>query len=678
MAYSIYKMESALNVGTYENDDLSLIDYFEQKQGGSLDPKLDVVRLHFLSSEQMTWRELFDGYQELRAITFSSGMNFVYNLLDLFENAEIIFGNEVILNGSLQEAIAYQSNVLERIRHTSSEKQKGLLNRIDDKSVHLFVARKQLSHEKIYLLKSGDGRKRVISGSANMSYNAFGGLQRENISCCDDEAAYDFYLACFEELKKDSTDEITRKALLIADTAENMDAMPISETIKAQKAITVETDASASEDIRFVMDTHTLAKELEPSFQKPEKGGRSKISPDSITRIRKKRMDELSQQRDLQEQYPKLYVDISNQTVTLNGKELDLSPSADDIRTDVELFLRYMDGFSKFHGDYADMQSGYYRIANWFFCSPFMAQMRDIAALYNRNTLSYPVFGLVYGQSKAGKTRFLETLLKMMIGQKPKIAAPDFTRTAINDLKRVVQGAPIIVDDLTKQRFDQHAVETIKNDDFGVSGHMKNYPAVVISANEDLKSVPQEVIRRTVICKVKAGLTNMEMAKNNVVQVVQQRVGTALYREYLRQMLDILPDMLEAIKNESLESAPDILAESSNILYAILKNHSDTLPFYVRKLSLEDYFGEQIVGKNSKDEIVKAWKINPKAFAIQPKVNELRYNTDASYNAERLRKELPETLEARTIRETLIMNLSEARKFFGVDFRKHLFQWKKG
>ena len=72
------------------------------------------------------------------------------------------------------------------------------------------------------------------------------------------------------------------------------------------------------------------------------------------------------------------------------------------------------------------------------------------------------MFGLVYGQSKAGKTSFLETLLKMMIGQKPKVSAPDFTRSSIENLKRTVKGAPIIVDDLTNTRFNQHAIETIK------------------------------------------------------------------------------------------------------------------------------------------------------------------------------------------------------------------------
>lgn len=78
-----------------------------------------------------------------------------------------------------------------------------------------------------------------------------------------------------------------------------------------------------------------------------------------------------------------------------------------------------------------------------------------------------------------------------------------------------VHGAPIIVDDLTNDRFKQHAIETIKNDDFGIAEHLVNYPAVVISANEDVKAVAPEVIRRTVICRVQAGLTNTEVMSSN-------------------------------------------------------------------------------------------------------------------------------------------------------------------
>jgi len=304
-----------------------------------------------------------------------------------------------------------------------------------------------------------------------------------------------------------------------------------------------------------------------------------------------------------------------------------------------------------------------------------MARMRNTAVRYNQNLLPYPVFALVYGQSKAGKTTFLETLLKMMIGQKIKIGAPEFTRESINKLRRTVRGAPIIVDDLTQDRFTRHAVETIKNDDFGVVDNLVNYPAVVISANEDVKAVANEITRRTVICRIQAGLKNSELMKNNIVRRVQKNSGTALYREYARLMLEAMPELLEEIKSDDCTAPPDILKTSSIILTDVLKNHLDTeLPFYMRPLSLEDYFNEKVTGASAIKTICDAWKMNRKAFVVNKKFNELRYNAAQTWEADRIIKELPEDLESNRSREWVIMNLEKAREFFGINFKKG-FLW---
>ena len=112
----------------------------------------------------------------------------------MFDTAEIIFGCEAVLSYTLQEVMAYQDKLIERMRDKISESQSQLLSRIDEGSVKLYVSRTKLSHEKLYLLSAEDGRKRVIMGSANMSYNAFGGIQRENICYIDGDEAYDWYM----------------------------------------------------------------------------------------------------------------------------------------------------------------------------------------------------------------------------------------------------------------------------------------------------------------------------------------------------------------------------------------------------------------------------------------------------------------------------------------------------
>ena len=658
------------------NDDynLSLFDTDEVQEHFDSSNKLDVVKMEYIGAESIEWKELFDGFDKLYAITFSSGINFVYRLLNMFEYSEVIFGCEGVLSYNMSEVIAYQNNLIEKMREKASQSKINLLDKIDSGNAKFYVARKQISHEKIYLLEANDGRKRVVMGSANMSFNAFGGRQRENICYIDGEQAYEWYKDVFDSLKENSTDEITYKAIDIANITDNIDNLPIAETVKVQKVLALEINKDNNEEINFILDTQNLAKTLTPIVPKAEKKtGKILLSPETFIKLRRHIKDESVREKELRSEYPQLAIDAFKQTVSLNGAEVDLHPTNEEIKHDVNLFISYMEGYKKFHGDYEGMQYRYFEFANWFFCSPFMATMRDMAARFDQNKLPYPVFGLVYGQSKAGKTSFLETLLKMMIGQKPKVSAPDFTRSSIEALKRTVQGAPIIVDDLTNNRFNQHAIETIKNDDFGVSEHLINYSAVVISANEDVKAVAPEVIRRTVICRVEAGLTNTEVMKSNVVRNVQQKIGTAFYREYLRRMLEVIPDLIEQLRAEETESAPDILKFSSEIIVDIINRFAEATPKYIKTLSLENYFSEQVTGKYAIKTIRNAWKTSRKSFMVIPKSNELRYHAGQTYDAARLIKELPETLEAHTSREWVVMNLEEAKDFFDIKFKKGFF-----
>lgn len=155
--------------------------------------KIDVVKMDYVGAESMEWKELFSGYTSLKAITFSSGIGFISKLLDLFKESEIIFGCEAVMSYNLQEIMAFQNQLIERIRKEPGKAKEKILDRIDKGEVHLYVARAQLSHEKIYLLSGEDGRKRVVMGSANMSFNAFSGHQRENICYIDGDSAYAWY-----------------------------------------------------------------------------------------------------------------------------------------------------------------------------------------------------------------------------------------------------------------------------------------------------------------------------------------------------------------------------------------------------------------------------------------------------------------------------------------------------
>ena len=185
-----------------------------------------------------------------------------------------------------------------------------------------------------------------------------------------------------------------------------------------------------------------------------------------------------------------------------------------------------------------------------------------------------------------------------------------------------------------------------------------------------MKAVAPEVIRRTVICRVQAGLTNTEVMRSNVVRTVQREIGTAFYREYLRRMMLVVPELLEVMKSDEAESAPDILAVSSKIIVDILCENCDApLPEYIRELNLEDYFSERVTGSYAIKTIRNAWQTSRTSFEISIRNNELRYNAGATWEADRILKELPETLEAHKSRDWVVMNLEEAKAFFEIDFK---------
>ena len=77
-------------------------------------PKIDVVKMDFSEAQSVTWEELFDGFDRLYAITYSSGIEFICQLLKRFQYAEIIFGYDEVISYSLQEVMAYQLKTVER------------------------------------------------------------------------------------------------------------------------------------------------------------------------------------------------------------------------------------------------------------------------------------------------------------------------------------------------------------------------------------------------------------------------------------------------------------------------------------------------------------------------------------------------------------------------------------
>jgi hypothetical protein len=59
---------------------------------------LTVFKASMTAREEASWRELFEGFDSLRAITYSSGLDLILELSEIFRDMEITFGSERILS----------------------------------------------------------------------------------------------------------------------------------------------------------------------------------------------------------------------------------------------------------------------------------------------------------------------------------------------------------------------------------------------------------------------------------------------------------------------------------------------------------------------------------------------------------------------------------------------------
>ena len=135
------------------SEQLSLFELSESEDTSKNDLSfpLKVVHATFNFSEKHNWADLFSGYDELYAITFSSGIDFVNKVISQFKHATIIYGCEGVMDNDIAAIIAMQATAIKEIvKHKSAV---SMAERLEEGSLELYVSRDTKSHEKIFILK---------------------------------------------------------------------------------------------------------------------------------------------------------------------------------------------------------------------------------------------------------------------------------------------------------------------------------------------------------------------------------------------------------------------------------------------------------------------------------------------------------------------------------------------
>ena len=140
---------------------------------------LRVVDAKFLNEQKFNW-DLFDGYDNLRVLTYSASVGAIVRMLDKysFTNFECVFGYEGVLR-DIKDVLSFQKVVVGTTRAAimglKDERHKHILEKVHAGGAHFYVLRKYVAHAKLYLLSGAAGHTRVLIGSANLSERAFSG-----------------------------------------------------------------------------------------------------------------------------------------------------------------------------------------------------------------------------------------------------------------------------------------------------------------------------------------------------------------------------------------------------------------------------------------------------------------------------------------------------------------------
>jgi hypothetical protein len=638
--------------------------------------KLDVSFARLIKQEQLSWPELFEGFERLRAITYSSSASFIRDLFGQLKAIEVIFGSDVSVPGDIARLFAAQEAGVEPIRNELSRAGKELAHLVKEERLHLFYARYTV-HRKMFILE-GSGRRRLILGSANLSHAAFGGLQGEHLVVFDDDDAYRMALQIYESHLKDS-DPILPQFWEKAGPVDVEELPAFSEIIRRREALLIEpsklgatgSSPSSSDVTTCLIKTEDYRRHYANTLP-PVVGRPVLIAVDHIRKVREQ-VRQIGVAKGVERrEIPNLQADPERGEVRLNGRALDLAPRDAEVISDAQLIEEFMRGYRRyFIGKVDELVQDYSAFMTWFFAAPFIYLARTAALQNECNALRYPACGVLYGKSNAGKTDLTKVLLRAMFGQEWWLDSRDFTQTNFYGAAERGGSFPIVIDDISPDKFRDAAKPLIKRD--SQTGH---FPVLVLSTNQDVRAVEPEILKRAVVIHADASTPIVMNAANNFVGRVNRRLGTSFYRRYLNRMLCAWPSFIAEF--QSLETAQeatvgsgnaaDLMKLSNSTLRAVLEEALGATPDWYPRIDVSTL--TTMNGRKVKDKMRSQWEFKPTSFRVDRAANLLIMTISDQRDRNDFRKDVPSHVYSDTREDKVIMLLSEAEEFFGIRFSR--------
>jgi hypothetical protein len=572
---------------------------------------LTVFGAELVGCKEASWRELFSGFDRLKAITYSSGLDIILELTEMFKDVEVTFGSERILSRehvaleqashvargyTFTDALADQKAFLERLAAEFGKSARGLLLRIADGTLRFRLLRKMPSHEKLYLL-AGDAGYRVITGSANLSLAALSGRHKEVFIVFDGESAY----SAFEEYyRRDAGEAAAVPADCLIVPAENgdppqprtapipIDEVPCVKMLSAGVAIVEERPKALSTGLTAdaLKAASAEGARLRGLELNAAKDGKTVITATSFFRAYKAHKtaptDGTNDER------------ISKATIAIDTGEVFLDENLwlgraselrnEEIRADAALMVEYLSSFANFFGNAEGAIRAYWTFLTWLFAAPLAPILRQAAVLNSGDPLAYPVFGILYGRPNGGKSWFSEIAASSMFGPVWKqLRGATFTANRVLGLREQLGAIPLLIDDVNRDRFTREVPDLVKFD----RERAGLYAPVILSTNKQVSAVSPDIRKRAVVCMIDAAIPDQQSASKEIAHRAHANIGTALYRAYLKRLLPLIPKMRERIAERPM-APPDLIETSSGMLRSLIGEQLKTIPLWMTSVTNAD------------------------------------------------------------------------------------------
>jgi hypothetical protein len=634
-------------------------------------------------TRETAWQELFQGFRDLKAITFSASVPAILDVAALFDDVEITFGSERVLSRELEaleqvttatayrftDALADQKVFIERfVRPALSRRGAQLLERVQDGSLRFRLLREAPSHAKLYLL-AGNDQYRTIAGSANLSLAAFSGRQRETFFVADSEADYQRFLDYYAENQARS-DPIDADLLVVtaddgaADLNVPADPVPLQHVpcfrfLKAQGVI-IETPRPVIPDLSAaaLREAGALGAELQQIALDRDRNGRSVISASSFMRAyRAHAARPITEKTD---RVPEARIELASGLVTLEGRpwhRIGAPVPWPEVQADAALLAPYFGGFGRFYGDAPGLQRSYWALLCWLYAAPFAPALRTAALRHDGSPLAYPVHAVLYGRSDGGKTMFSRVISRSMFGLEQMVRGKDFTTQRALGLRERLGAIPLIVDDVNRDRFTQYVPDLVKFDHESGEG----YAPILISTNRDVTAVTPDLRKRMVVCHIDgARPRGMPEAP---ARAALSGVGTAIYRAYLDRLVPRLAELTEALARDP-HHPPDLLLVSSETLSGLLAEALGSAPDWIRPIAQEEI--EHLKDKPLLDLLDEILDQNSERVRINRSSGDLVVNFGGDHNqAARFEKLVPAQALKGRFADAVKLDLDALERDFG-------------